>query len=1097
MAEKKFKFVSPGIFLEEIDNSQLPGVGLPPGPVIIGRTEKGPGMIPVTVNSFSEYVELFGEPMPGGRAGDVFREGNYSSPTYAGYAAQAWLKNQSPLTIIRLNGQHSSNRTSGDGDQNAGWDAGNVGTATEGAAGGAYGLFLMNSQSNGAQTWNLGAVFYAMNEGSLIALTGTIEQGFSDDYDAPNQTSASMAVSIATSSANKSAEFTALIGTKATIRGGTAEKVVFNFDENSDNYIRKVLNTNPIVTNSDIVSSTGTAYKNYFLGESFERSLLAEEYPGQQRGKLTSLNDVTHGVILGLSSQGASAIEWGDHQRPATKARSGWFIGQDLGNAASYKPADQQKLFRLIAREHGEWTQRNLKVSIQDIKPSSNKSDPFGSFTVAIRKMDDTDKAVRFIEKFTNCSLNPDSENYVARKIGDKYQIWDETERRYRHYGDYDNSSRSVYVEMNTEVAQGATAPELLPFGFFGAPKVKDVSSITNVTELDALGHASFIKGDGELPLDIDGLNCREPQFPPFSTSSYMFPILPLKHDGRQNRMDKQSSQYWGVDLGKSGSAKLDKSVFDVLRPLPGTLDSDDDTTSVEYSYVFSLDDIADRNDGGLIQYISGSRASHSNEKATATWTFNVKVDDATTITLTDVSTTSVVFEADSTDNGAAGTNTAVANTSTPAAFATALVNAINASSLNIAATNPASGQVSLTQGTAGSGGNTTITLSDQTNWDACCSVNVPSLFTGGTTAGSDNGSISSTSGSSALLTGSGLGYNKFTTVFHGGSDGLDITEKDPFRNTFMTAGTEVGNYAFYSIKRAIDTIKDPEVIEANLAVIPGITNSALTDHLIETCEDRADCMAIVDLEGDYVPPHENTATEATNRPNVTTTVNNLKSRQVNSSYAAAYYPFVQIRDTNANRLVYAPPSVVALGTLAYSEAVREVWFAPAGFTRGGLSAGAAGIPVTGVKLQLTSEERDDLYAANINPIASFPAEGVVVFGQKTLQVTPSALDRINVRRLLLLIKKQVSRIAATTLFEQNVQATWNKFAGQVETLLSNIKSGQGLVDYKVVLDETTTTPELVDRNILYAKIFLKPAQAIEFIALDFVITDSGASFAD
>jgi phage tail sheath protein FI len=185
------------------------------------------------------------------------------------------------------------------------------------------------------------------------------------------------------------------------------------------------------------------------------------------------------------------------------------------------------------------------------------------------------------------------------------------------------------------------------------------------------------------------------------------------------------------------------------------------------------------------------------------------------------------------------------------------------------------------------------------------------------------------------------------------------------------------------------------------------------------------------------------------------------------------------------------------LGTLAYSEAVREVWFAPAGFTRGGLSAGAAGIPVTGVKLQLTSEERDDLYAANINPIASFPAEGVVVFGQKTLQVTPSALDRINVRRLLLLIKKQVSRIAATTLFEQNVQATWNKFAGQVETLLSNIKSGQGLVDYKVVLDETTTTPELVDRNILYAKIFLKPAQAIEFIALDFVITDSGASFAD
>ena len=136
-------------------------------------------------------------------------------------------------------------------------------------------------------------------------------------------------------------------------------------------------------------------------------------------------------------------------------------------------------------------------------------------------------------------------------------------------------------------------------------------------------------------------------------------------------------------------------------------------------------------------------------------------------------------------------------------------------------------------------------------------------------------------------------------------------------------------------------------------------------------------------------------------------------------------------------------------------------------------------------------------FSANVNPIASFPAEGIVVFGQKTLQVIPSALDRINVRRLLLLIKKRVSKIAATTLFEQNVQETWNNFSGQVETLLANIKGGQGLTDFKVILDETTTTPELIDRNILYAKIFLKPAQAIEFIALDFVITDSGASFAD
>ena len=129
--------------------------------------------------------------------------------------------------------------------------------------------------------------------------------------------------------------------------------------------------------------------------------------------------------------------------------------------------------------------------------------------------------------------------------------------------------------------------------------------------------------------------------------------------------------------------------------------------------------------------------------------------------------------------------------------------------------------------------------------------------------------------------------------------------------------------------------------------------------------------------------------------------------------------------------------------------------------------------------------------------LATFPAEGIVIFGQKTLQVTPSALDRVNVRRLMTFLKREISRIAATTLFDQNVQATWNRFKGRADALLTSVQARLGLTDYKIVLDSSTTTPELVDRNIMYAKIFLKPARAIEFIALDFVITNSGASFED
>ena len=150
---------------------------------------------------------------------------------------------------------------------------------------------------------------------------------------------------------------------------------------------------------------------------------------------------------------------------------------------------------------------------------------------------------------------------------------------------------------------------------------------------------------------------------------------------------------------------------------------------------------------------------------------------------------------------------------------------------------------------------------------------------------------------------------------------------------------------------------------------------------------------------------------------------------------------------------------------------------------------------VLNTKDRLTSAERDELYDNGINPIANFPAEGVVVFGQKTLQLERSALDRINVRRLMIYLKREIGGIARRTLFEQNLQATWNNFTEDALAVLEDVKDGLGLVDYKFVLDETTTTPDLIDQNILYAKLFVKPARAIEFIALDFIITKTGADF--
>ena len=185
------------------------------------------------------------------------------------------------------------------------------------------------------------------------------------------------------------------------------------------------------------------------------------------------------------------------------------------------------------------------------------------------------------------------------------------------------------------------------------------------------------------------------------------------------------------------------------------------------------------------------------------------------------------------------------------------------------------------------------------------------------------------------------------------------------------------------------------------------------------------------------------------------------------------------------------------MGVLASSERTSEIWFAPAGFNRGGLTDGAAGIPITQVSERLSSKDRDTLYEARINPIASFPSEGIVVFGQKTLQERPSALDRINVRRLVIFLKKQISILSTQVLFEQNVEATWNNFRALIRPLLASVQTRLGITDYKLILDSTTTTPDLIDQNILYAKIMVKPARAIEYIAIDFVIASSGASFDD
>jgi hypothetical protein len=207
------------------------------------------------------------------------------------------------------------------------------------------------------------------------------------------------------------------------------------------------------------------------------------------------------------------------------------------------------------------------------------------------------------------------------------------------------------------------------------------------------------------------------------------------------------------------------------------------------------------------------------------------------------------------------------------------------------------------------------------------------------------------------------------------------------------------------------------------------------------------------------------------------------------SSYTATYYPWVKIVDTDRNKPVWVPPSVVLPGVISFSDRVAAEWFAPAGLNRGGLTE------VIQSKSRLTQTERDSLYENRVNPIASFPGQGVCVWGQKTLQARPSALDRINVRRLLIAAKKFIAASTRFLVFEQNTAATRNRFLNIVTPYLESIQQRQGLFAFRVIMDETNNTPDVIDRNIMYGQLYLQPTRTAEFIVLDFNVQPTGAEF--
>jgi hypothetical protein len=350
------------------------------------------------------------------------------------------------------------------------------------------------------------------------------------------------------------------------------------------------------------------------------------------------------------------------------------------------------------------------------------------------------------------------------------------------------------------------------------------------------------------------------------------------------------------------------------------------------------------------------------------------------------------------------------------------------------------------------------------------------------TAATAYSGSLTTALNANTFTDNVSVNTRKFMVPMQGGFDGArpnlpklsgtNIKSTNTFGfdcSGIATTGTKAYNKAFALLSNA-------DYYDMNMLITPGVIDSIhplVTSAARNLVEQRQDTFYIMD---------SNALTD-----NIATVVQQVTN--IDSNYAATYFPWVRVVDPGKNKPIYVPPSVVMPGVLAFNDAVTAPWYAPAGLTRGGLTT------AIGTYKNLSQSNRDTLYENRVNPIANFPNEGICVWGQKTLQARPSALDRVNVRRLLIAVKKFIASSTRYLVFEQNTSATRNRFLTIVNPYLEQVRAQQGLSAFRVVMDETNNTPDVIDRNIMYGQIFLQPTRTAEFIVLDFNIQPTGASF--
>ena len=864
---------------------------------------------------------------------------------------------------------------------------------------GAGGQFENGTNNNAARPIVRGVLFAASGtfltlSSSVVADNAAATVGATEQVKATDSGDAFTSQGASIGTVNPSTqEFVMLLnGLKQTDTEG-ANVLTASFDPQAGNYFPNVFNTDPfkIETEGHYLYRHNDIYSAYAV------------VTASGAGKELTVGGLEPAAFI-LS--GALGKDTGDSDQPNYEsftdrfrhAFSPYVISQKFGGTP-------QNLFKVHCLDDGTYPTDKLKISVENVQKSNNSDVKFGKFDLVVREFGDDDRNVRVLESFRGLSIDPGSDRYFARVIGDMNTYYDFDQRAGSQKlvvdGKFPNASNYIRVEVPIAVDSGDIDQTALPVGYRGPFHL--VTSGTNAAGTSLLSSTGSFSAANITYLSSSLIGDRA------ITAPIPFRRTVAVGTGIGKRTDAQL--YWGAQFEPLDSlTEPNKNNAPILQksPIQG------------YTKYFSHFFVSDRNpwvgdnagtadDGGVVL---DSDVFNKNKFTLE----NVQVVTAT-------STTDVV---DSKEWQA-----------------------------SIYRRDGVASSLTKADGTAQVGRFLDVTK--------------------------DFGDLASKQ------------MFKFSFFVQGGFDGVNVFNEDRSKMLDVAIKREIGDTnqggtsgnTCAAYRKAVDILKEKSDAEIQLLAIPGIRQPQVTDWATDAIEDRFDALYLMDIQ--EKDAEDNFITGSGVSPNVTYTTSRFKSRSIDSSFAAAYFPDVIVTDPTTNTNVQVPPTVAVLGAFGLNDAVAHPWFAPAGFARGALQA-------VDVTVKTNRSNLDVLYDARINPITSFPGQGgPTIFGQKTLQAAESALDRINVRRLLIEIRRQVRTVANRFIFEPNRETTLARFSGAVNPILNRIQQQQGLDRYKVQIDTTTTTQADIENNTVRGKIFLQPTRSLEFISLDFVVSNAGA----